>query len=105
MYIYEITSYPQPPTHPTNVAWDRLHQGLVCGRLAIAPRSTLYTCNWRDSNLDCSEAIMWEGLSLVCGQLWIINQRIINNAVVANSASASRLACKQKEDILNIFFN
>ena len=36
-----------------------------------------------------------------------INQRIINNAVAAlhNSASASGLACKQKEDILNIFFN
>jgi len=32
------------------------------------------------------------------------NQRIINN-IVAHSASASGLVCKQKDDILNIFFN
>jgi len=29
-----------PPTHPTNVACDRLYRGLVFGRLALASHST-----------------------------------------------------------------
>ena len=33
----------------------------------------------------------------------VLDQRIIDNAV-PNGASALRIACKQKEDILNILF-
>jgi len=51
------------PHFPASVAWDPLHHGLLSSRLALASRSTLY--NRQDSNLDCSEAIMWEEWSLV----------------------------------------
>ena len=53
-----------PTTHPTNVAWDSLHHGLVYGRLALSSRPTLY--DQQDSNMDCPEATMWEEWSLFC---------------------------------------
>ena len=59
--------------------------------------------NRHDSYLDCSEAIMWEERSVVCRRLWIRGLSTVN--AFTNGASASGLAWKQKEDILNIFFN
>jgi len=50
---------------------------LVSGRLALASYSTLY--NRPYSNLDCSEAIMWEEWSLRCGRLCM--RGFINSAV------------------------
>jgi len=52
------------------IAWDCLHHGLMSGRLGLVSRSILF--NRQDhSNLGCSEAIMCEEWSLVCGRLWI----------------------------------
>ena len=63
-HLVFVDPYFIPPTHPTNVAWDSLHHGLVCGRLALPSCSTLY--DHQDSNLGCPEAIMWEEWSRAC---------------------------------------
>jgi hypothetical protein len=54
----ELSSGSGHTTFPTSVASDRLYHGLFSGRLGLALRSMLYSR--QDSNLGCSETIMWD---------------------------------------------
>ena len=53
-----LSSGPGDPTLQTSIASARLYNGLLSGRLDLASHSAVYSR--QESNLGCSEAIMWE---------------------------------------------